>query len=91
VVLRLRYWIREPYKLLTARSKVQTAVWERLEDADVEIAYPHSDVVFDDASGRLSVSVDDGDARSPGPGGDRADTPRRGADVDSDIGDPGRE
>lgn len=63
VNLRLRYWITEPYKLLTARSNVQTNIWELLEDADVEIAYPHSHLVFDDTSGELQVA-----ARQRGPG-----------------------
>jgi small-conductance mechanosensitive channel len=56
VHLTLRYWTRQPYKLLTVRSKVQTNIWEALEDADVEIAYPHSHVVFDDTSGELNVA-----------------------------------
>jgi small-conductance mechanosensitive channel len=57
VLLTLRYWVTEPYKLLAARSKVQTNVWARLEDADVEIAYPHSHLYFDDTSGELQVSM----------------------------------
>ena len=57
VALRLRYWVKEPYKLLTVRSAVQTAVWDRLSDAEVEIAYPHSHLVFDDTSGELQVAT----------------------------------
>ena len=57
VNLRLRYWATEPYKLLALRSNVQTAVWERLEDADVEMAYPHSHLYFDETSGEMQVSV----------------------------------
>ncbi|WP_336338118.1 mechanosensitive ion channel family protein [Haloarcula brevis] len=60
VLLTLRYWVTEPYKLLTARSKVQTNVWRRLDDADVEIAYPHSHLYFDDTSGEMNVSLSDG-------------------------------
>ncbi|WP_394352715.1 mechanosensitive ion channel family protein [Halorubellus sp. JP-L1] len=59
VHLTLRYWAKQPYKLLTLRSKVQTNVWSALSDADVEIAYPHSHVVFDDTSGELNVSQRD--------------------------------
>jgi small-conductance mechanosensitive channel len=55
--LRLRYWATEPYKLLTLRSNVQTAVWERFGDADVEIAYPHSHLFFDDTSGEMQVAM----------------------------------
>ncbi len=58
VLLTLRYWVTEPYKLLATRSKVQTNVWEALETADVEIAYPHSHLFFDDTSGELQVSTD---------------------------------
>jgi len=51
----LRYWIEEPYRLLATRSRVQTAIREGLADVDVEIAYPHSHLVFDDTSGELQV------------------------------------
>jgi small-conductance mechanosensitive channel len=74
ILLRLRYWVREPYKLLTMRSNVQEKVWDRLSDADVEIAYPHSHVVFDDTSGQLSVAMDGRADGSPVP-----DAARRGA------------
>jgi len=60
VNLGLRYWVTEPYKLLTARSQVQTAIWERLPDADVEIAYPHSHLFFDETSGEMRVNLTDG-------------------------------
>ena len=78
VNLRLRYWATEPYKLLTLRSNVQTAIWERLEDADVEIAYPHSHLFFDETSGEMQVSVSE---RGPAFGPERP--PRRAGD-DSD-------
>jgi small-conductance mechanosensitive channel len=74
VNLRLRYWVTEPYKLLTARSQVQTAIWERLPEADVEIAYPHSHLFFDETSGRMQVSLTDGDAPQD-PGETPADPP----------------
>jgi small-conductance mechanosensitive channel len=61
VHLRLRYWLKEPYKLLATRSAVQTNVWEKLADADVEIAYPHRHHVFDDTSGELAVGVASGE------------------------------
>jgi small conductance mechanosensitive channel len=68
VQLRLRYWIREstPYSLLTIRSKIQENVWERLKDSNVELAYPHSHVVFDDTSGQLNVSMEDKTTRTNG-------------------------
>ncbi|WP_255149190.1 mechanosensitive ion channel family protein [Halorarius halobius] len=79
VNLRLRYWVTEPYKLLTVRSAVQTNLWELMEDADVEIAYPHSHLYFDDTSGELQVSMRDADVEGP-----------RGP-VDPPDGDPTRE
>ena len=59
VILTLRYWVDRPYKLLTARSRVQTAIWDQLEeqDVDVEIAYPHRHVVFDDTSGEARIAT----------------------------------
>jgi len=62
VNLRLRYWAKEPYKLLTIRSRVQEEVWAALEesDADIEIAYPHTHLMFDETSGRLNVATGNG-------------------------------
>jgi len=59
VILTLRYWIERPYKQLNARSRVQTAIWDRLgeQDVDVEIAYPHRHLVFDDTSGEARVAT----------------------------------
>jgi small-conductance mechanosensitive channel len=57
IKITLRYWAKRPFKLLTVRSKVQTEVWEALEDADVEIAYPHQHLVFDETSGEAQVGV----------------------------------
>ncbi|MFB6079508.1 MAG: mechanosensitive ion channel family protein [Haloferacaceae archaeon] len=52
VLIRLRYWAVQPYRLLTIRSEVQTAIWDLLaeSDADVEIAYPHRQLVFGDGT-----------------------------------------
>ncbi len=62
VVLRLRYWAHEPYKQLTVRSAVLTNVWERFDEHDIEIPYPHRHMVFDDTSGELSVAMRDREA-----------------------------
>jgi small-conductance mechanosensitive channel len=72
VNLRLRYWVREPYKLLTVRSNVQERIWDRLDDVAVDIAYPHSHLYFDDTSGELPVAVRDGESRATDPRGDGA-------------------
>jgi small-conductance mechanosensitive channel len=61
VNLRLRYWAKKPYKLLTIRSQVQEEVWDALADSDVSIAYPHSHVVFDETSGQANVAVENGE------------------------------
>ena len=48
VLLTLRYWVKEPYKLLTVRSAVQGNVWDAFNGAGVEFPYPHRHLVFDD-------------------------------------------
>lgn len=83
VLLRLRYWAKEPYRLQTVRSKVQTNIWEAFEDTDVEIAYPHSHLFFDDTSGELQIDTNgsgSGPYRgTPGPRV-RGTTPRTATD-----------
>ncbi|MFB6167652.1 MAG: mechanosensitive ion channel family protein [Haloferacaceae archaeon] len=50
VLVTLRYWAHQPYKLLAVRSKVQSRFWELLEaeDVDVEMAYPHQQLRVDE-------------------------------------------
>jgi len=67
VLLTLRYWLQEPYKLLVARSRIQEHLWDELEEADVEIAYPHTHLMFDDTSGQADVAVTHRRARPDGP------------------------
>ncbi|GAB7090169.1 mechanosensitive ion channel family protein [Halorubrum luteum] len=57
VLLRLRYWVKKPYKLGKVQSDVNTRIRELLADADVEMAYPHRHLVFDDTSGVARVGV----------------------------------
>ena len=77
VVLTLRYWVKNPYRIPAVQSKVQERIWNRLDDADVSIPYPHSHLVFDDTSGRAQVTVDapgetvDGRATQRRPGQER--------------------
>lgn len=61
VLLDLRYWVKDPYYMPRVRSKVQERVWDQLADADVEIAYPHQHLVFDETSGTAKVAVEDGE------------------------------
>lgn len=73
VLLRLRYWLEEPYQLFNRRSAVNGAVWDRLEGADVTIAYPHSHLVFDENSGVMQVDLG-ADAAGGSPTGGRGPT-----------------
>jgi small-conductance mechanosensitive channel len=54
----LRFWVRRPYLPLEMRSTVHEALWEAFEDADVEIPYPHTHLVFDETSGRARVELE---------------------------------
>ncbi|WP_336364124.1 mechanosensitive ion channel family protein [Halalkalicoccus salilacus] len=56
VLLRLRYWLRTPYYDATIRSEIQSQIWEELEEADVDIPYPHMHHVFDETSGEARVT-----------------------------------
>ena len=83
VLLTLRYWVTEPYKLLAARSKVQTNLAGLVEDADVEFAYPHSHLHFDETSGAMAVSMAEKSAEEPG--GPLGDVARpQSSDVDGE-------
>jgi len=57
ILLRLRYWVQEPYRLQTIRSEIQENIWTAFEEEGIEIAYPHSHLVFDDTSGQLQVAT----------------------------------
>ena len=82
ILLRLRYWVKKPYKLAKVQSDVNTRIRERLTDADVEMAYPHRHLVFDDTSGIARVGGPD-DGRPAGErAGDKPETERRGAAED---------
>ncbi len=61
VLLRLRYWVNEPYKQTKIRSAVMTGVWQRFDEHDIEIPYPHRHMVFDDTSGELQVAFRESD------------------------------
>ncbi|OAQ51078.1 hypothetical protein HTG_18495 [Natrinema mahii] len=75
VSLELFFWMKHPYKQTVVRSAVQDAIGERFADLDVEFAYPHRHLVFDDTSGVARVGVTDGD------------TERRAADPPAEAGD----
>ncbi|GAA0229998.1 mechanosensitive ion channel family protein [Haladaptatus pallidirubidus] len=58
VLLELRYWVKDPYYMRRVESKIRERIWTEIEDANVEIAYPHSHLVFDETSGIARVSVE---------------------------------
>ena len=91
ILLRLRYWVHEPYRIQRVQSKVQTNVWDAFEGEDVEIAYPHSHLMFDETSGELQVATG-ADGRGPGAGRIEAvgDAERIGDDGADADGDPER-
>ncbi|MFB6155035.1 MAG: mechanosensitive ion channel family protein [Haloferacaceae archaeon] len=65
VLLKLRYWAKKPYRLPSVQSEVQTEIWDRIAAADdVEIAYPHQHLVFDETSGSAQVEVERGTGRT---------------------------
>ena len=57
ILLRLRYWVKKPYKLAKVQSDVNTNIRERLAGANVEMAYPHRHLVFDETSGVARVDA----------------------------------
>jgi small-conductance mechanosensitive channel len=60
ILLNLRYWVSRPYKLASVQSRVQEEIGRLLAEADVEFAYPHQHLVFDDTSGLARVTLEDG-------------------------------
>jgi small-conductance mechanosensitive channel len=84
ILLRLRYWVKKPYKLAKVQSDVNTRIRERLTDADVEMAYPHRHLVFDDTSGIARVGGPE-DGRPEGErAGDKPDPEGRGENGSAD-------
>jgi small-conductance mechanosensitive channel len=83
VLLRLRYWVQEPYKQTVVRSRVMTNVWRRFDEEGIEIPYPHSHMVFDDTSGELQVSMRETDR--PVEAGESGAT-RRGSEAGPESG-----
>jgi small-conductance mechanosensitive channel len=86
VSLRLRFWVRTPYKIPRVESTVRERIWEDLADADVEIAYPHRHLLFDEHSGQARVAVSDGEDAS---GDARGRPASEAAETDGPIPSPG--
>ncbi|MHB9286622.1 mechanosensitive ion channel family protein [Halobacteriales archaeon Cl-PHB] len=68
VLLTLRYWVKEPYRVKTVRSEVQTNVWNVLAEEDVDFAYPHSHLIFDETSGKFDLSPNGSPGWTASPG-----------------------
>jgi len=97
VLLTLRYWVKQPYKMMVVRSAVNERVWSALEAADdVEVAYPHQHLVFDETSGTAAVALQDRDSgppggrSGPGPATETSnDDPGAGSPTESNTGPDG--
>jgi len=79
--------VTEPYKLLAARSQVQTNLATLVDDADVEFAYPHSHLHFDETSGAMEVSMAEQREREmgvPTDGGEPGPAPPQSSDADGE-------
>jgi small-conductance mechanosensitive channel len=89
VLLRLRYWVAKPYKIPTVESRIRDRVWEsfRSDEADIEFAYPHRHLVFDDTSGTLNATVSGRGGAEMGSAADAADPTRRTDSAHSDSGE----
>ena len=93
ILLDLRYWVKDPYYLPRVTSKLNERIWTEIEEADVDIAYPHQHLVFDETSGTASVEISEGGRRGrPEPATDSPtrsdDEERRSPDDRSDGPSP---
>jgi small-conductance mechanosensitive channel len=87
VSLNLRFWVHKPYRIPTVESTVREEIWTRLADTDVEVAYPHRQLVFGEGADRPWVTGGGRDGtRTPttsepaGTRGNAESTPRSGVD-----------
>jgi small-conductance mechanosensitive channel len=87
VRLGLRFWVRTPYKIPRVESTVRERIWADIEEADVEIAYPHQQLVFDEHSGRARVTLEDGSEAPPGSADASGATTREPMESDGDLVD----
>ena len=64
---------------------VRERIWTALEEADVEIAYPHQHLLFDEHSGTARVAVEEG-SEPPSAPEDSGVTTRESVESDEDVG-----
>ena len=93
IVLRLQYWVQQPYYLNRVRSAINERIWNEFADADVEIPYPHSHLVFDETSGRMRVALEDVTFEDSGESSDGVYEPSSPymTDAERDVTDAGRD
>ncbi|ELZ46823.1 MscS Mechanosensitive ion channel [Halorubrum distributum JCM 9100] len=91
ILLRLRYWVKKPYKLAKVQSDVNTNIRQRLGDpeANVTMAYPHRHLVFDDTSGVARVESGSGTPNGVDPDAPAAAAPDLSDDAATDADRPG--
>lgn len=63
VLLSLRFWVHSPYRIPSVRSKLQERIWDGMAEAEVQFAYPHRQLVFDEATGTPFDDTDDEDGQ----------------------------
>ncbi len=61
ILLRLRYWMQEPYRMSSITSNIRANIQEAFKEEPCEFAYPHSHLVFDETSGNLQIDVEQRD------------------------------
>lgn len=63
VLLTLRFWTDEPYRLLTIRDDIQKGIWERIKnknrEKEVDIPFPHRQLLIDDEHNEMHVVLED--------------------------------
>jgi small conductance mechanosensitive channel len=88
VRLVLRFWVQTPYRIPRIESTVRERIWERLDDSNVEIAYPHQHLLFDEHSGRARVAVENGQPPVESETAPRDDPPPENDGLDAGRPDP---
>ncbi len=51
IELQLRYWLYKPYYKERVKAKIREKIWNKFNENNIKIPYPHSHIVFDETSG----------------------------------------
>lgn len=57
ILFRAYFWIREPCKLRAVKSELKENIIRRFNENDIEIAYPHNEILFNDGSNAVEVEL----------------------------------